>query len=446
MAAAAAGPPRATAAASAPAAAAAAAAAAPPAAAAAAAAAPPAYGPTPAVVLSDDTKLVLAGQAVVAGDKDDDLEELTCSICLHPAFAQPVITVCDHVFHRKCLRGALRGKRAPKCPICSKLLATVFGECLKETPRCVVRTLARTKVVCPQGCGGQVRFEELRMHIFAPSGCPNTTLLCRNDGCGEQFKRTVDHPAVCAHAEVPCDQCQASRKRTRMQEHLREDCLRRRLECTYCGVRDIVAADMYAHRTAVCTGPAMRWQVEALRERVSEQRAEIAHLVDFLQRRIGYEPRHPPAAAATRAPDVYLPTNVIKCVDGRDLINIYDSQLMMYHRIDSPQRVALRSVAARKELTWYEVQWGPDAGSRGWVKVLSTGGAAPVSDLDGLARAGATIAVAGAYSAPGAAEADGSASTLSSTEGWVEEGEELEEHGSGDEEVEEGEEQEEGEE
>ncbi|CAG0902594.1 unnamed protein product [Cyprideis torosa] len=100
-------------------------------------------------------------------------EEFTCSICTELLFDPVEISICDHLFCRKCVTDWL--KRSRTCPEC-RTPATF----LREANRNLRNFLANLSVHCPEEfCDDIVTIAELEQHVKT---CRNVQTLCEK-GC-----------------------------------------------------------------------------------------------------------------------------------------------------------------------------------------------------------------------------------------------------------------------
>eukprot|EP01062_Namystynia_karyoxenos_P017616 TRINITY_DN16504_c0_g1_i4.p2 TRINITY_DN16504_c0_g1~~TRINITY_DN16504_c0_g1_i4.p2 ORF type:complete len:418 (+),score=105.52 TRINITY_DN16504_c0_g1_i4:113-1255(+) len=234
--------------------------------------------PQPSVELSADTVNALAGQMEVHGTPEvvSAYEEILCVLCHTHTLASAVITPCEHVYHADCLNRALRHR--PGCCPTDRQPFPPGKPAAADVARQHRRMGERAPVLCPQGCGKVMPFEQLRGHVHGSDGCPNTPYRCGNKGCRALFKRCdmVAHLAQCPHRVIPCALCKSCVRYSRLQQHAAE-CPRRTVECAHCGKR-YVSSEESAHMRRGCTGPALMTHVAQLTDLLDGQQRIIAEL------------------------------------------------------------------------------------------------------------------------------------------------------------------------
>eukprot|EP01062_Namystynia_karyoxenos_P032622 TRINITY_DN24050_c0_g1_i1.p1 TRINITY_DN24050_c0_g1~~TRINITY_DN24050_c0_g1_i1.p1 ORF type:complete len:476 (+),score=150.36 TRINITY_DN24050_c0_g1_i1:78-1505(+) len=244
----------------------------------------PAAGPPPpaqadpdfefgGVVLTEQARTALTG-IIEAYGADLALRQLACAICTTPAFACPVLTPCEHLFHEHCIE---RIGPNQQCPMCRAQFPPGPVPYV-EAPRPFREHLNAVSVACPQECQAVMPFCELRSHLI--DACPATCIPCANAGCPEAPPRSAvaEHARACSYAVVSCEHCSRKRKRSEQQAHVRE-CERRRVPCPHgCGRQGIVYCEMDAHRRDCPVVSAFAHQIDDLKGQLGQAREELERL------------------------------------------------------------------------------------------------------------------------------------------------------------------------
>ena len=186
----------------------------------------------------------------------DTLAEVTCSICLQPAFGGVMTHCCEHLFHLDCLENSLLASVSqPRCPCCRRpLLWQKLTESLDVICRPLQGVLGSLRVNCSQNCGNQVRWGELRSHVLHT--CVKSMFSCPHEGCGEVIPRhdLETHVAACEHGTTMCE-CGEEMVRRLLPSHRETTCPTHKVACQYCELF-IERAKMHGHHRGECRGVA----------------------------------------------------------------------------------------------------------------------------------------------------------------------------------------------
>ena len=129
---------------------------------------------------------------------------------------------CGHVFHKQCLRKAL--KYAPRCPICRKKMGAADFTDLKDIPaaRFLHQSINELKVKCPLGCGAEMQWDLLKGHVR--ESCPKTLFYCKHGFCFETLNRDsiARHESICGEVIVKCE-CGKEIRRKDKEAHEQAD-------------------------------------------------------------------------------------------------------------------------------------------------------------------------------------------------------------------------------
>lgn len=199
-------------------------------------------------------------------------EDLLCAICFHPAFGG-VSTTCEHIFHKDCLFRALETQR--ECPTCRTKFDNIGTTYVNPLGRVLSNMLAACLVHCPQGCGTDMPWEELKTHV--EHDCPNTPFGCPHVGCEvDPMSRCAieTHAQVCEHAMVTCI-CQRQMKRKDLTDHKATVCLKELVKCGYCNECVVERGAMEAHLSKECNAAATMSLVKPLQDLVKQLTQEV---------------------------------------------------------------------------------------------------------------------------------------------------------------------------
>lgn len=144
------------------------------------------------------------------GASSDILDDLNCGICHHVVRDAQQVTCCGHNACKQCIDKALRTRNIDKkCPYCSNPVFNVMDD--KKTQRKV-----------------------LNLQVY----CPHKQQKGPEAGCvwkGELRSREKHLSNDCSFTEVKCTNgCQEIIQRRQLENHLRLECVLRRVNCEYC--------------------------------------------------------------------------------------------------------------------------------------------------------------------------------------------------------------------
>ena len=178
------------------------------------------------------------------------LEETKCPVCLD-LMEEPVITSCDHLFCKNCIKGQ------PTCPTCRKRFTTTPDrgsvrivkafkvKCPNSVEGCkwqgdlgdaeehLEEKCQHQKVKCPNGCGSKVDRKHKRRHTqgdctHRPYKCPH----CDHKGVYKDV--TTLHYTTCGDFPLSCPTgCGKKIKRRNMERHLSTECTEEYISCKY---------------------------------------------------------------------------------------------------------------------------------------------------------------------------------------------------------------------
>lgn len=152
---------------------------------------------------------------------DEELAELVmCPIC-KDVCKDASILHCGHFFCDSCLGGP-----TGICPVCRRSFFT------RGDGRIVNQMVSKLRVRCEnEGCDDIFAIEHQEHHE-----CKFEPIMCRNRACCVVVLRREmkKHKRVCEHAEVPCGLCGEHIRKSGMDDHLKEECPKRKIACE-CG-------------------------------------------------------------------------------------------------------------------------------------------------------------------------------------------------------------------
>ncbi|KAK5165378.1 uncharacterized protein LTR77_008907 [Saxophila tyrrhenica] len=183
---------------------------------------------------------------------------LMCAICRCPFVDPVVLSECDHVFCRDCIRQSWNSNTSytplgPRgdCPTCRT--PAKLGP-RSATSKILVNLVDELVVHCPKrddGCKAEVRRCEVQDHVNIY--CGYTVIECTDDDCTLPVRRK-DAAQGCLHFGVSCLSCHKELQKWKLEAHWRSECADRRVHCDMCK-SSVFYRDLEAHRKEAC--PAM---------------------------------------------------------------------------------------------------------------------------------------------------------------------------------------------
>ena len=162
-------------------------------------------------------------------------EKFKCMICKE-ILSEPHLTeCCGQHYCKSCFEKWLQ--RNPTCPYCRKENPTHMLNKVCE------REIKELEVYCTNhqgGCRWKGELGDLGTH---QSGCGYTKVKC-SQGCGHEMRRNemdVHKQNECPHTEVKCTGCGQKVRRREMNSHLQRECPQQ-YECEHCKHRDTYCA------------------------------------------------------------------------------------------------------------------------------------------------------------------------------------------------------------
>ena len=134
------------------------------------------------------------------------------------------------------------------CTLCKLLLyipmQTMCGHLMCKS--CIESLLGNSDPKCPED-GEELSKEKVFLDAFTKRELNGLHLHCANPGCSWQstYEKLEGHSQVCGYALINCvhSQCKVKFQRSRLGEHLKNDCEYRNVKCEYCQ-KDIAFASI----------------------------------------------------------------------------------------------------------------------------------------------------------------------------------------------------------